>query len=346
MKRDFLVFLVLLVLATGSSAWCSCSQDTVDHGICDTMYVEPWPGDSLGAPQVGSGPYLVRVPIYVTHDVPADIDSIAGFAFPLCYTKATNTAKYCSLSTYWNTSTFTGGSSARSIFRHIVSGTDTLHNWMMDLAQQDPPVQWAFITLYVKTDIVNADSNYFRLLLASSVEPLMGIVNKRLLATMTFRVEDTMHVCIDTCFWPPQTSLLWSLVGGEKTYVPRLGNQKYSSYKVCSKFPVVTSDVREIQGSDEVRPSGFSLSQNYPNPFNPTTNFQFTLAKSAQVRIDIFNIVGQKVKTLVDEEMKAGVYKADWDGKDEKGTPVSSGIYFYRMRAGDFSNMKKMVLLK
>ncbi len=106
------------------------------------------------------------------------------------------------------------------------------------------------------------------------------------------------------------------------------------------------SDVREIQGSDEVRPSQFSLSQNYPNPFNPFTNFQFTLSKSGQVKIEIFNVVGQKVKTLLDRDMRPGVYVADWDGKDEKGNPVSSGIYFYRMHAGDFSDMKKMVLLK
>jgi hypothetical protein len=106
------------------------------------------------------------------------------------------------------------------------------------------------------------------------------------------------------------------------------------------------NDVREIHGSDEARPSQFSLSQNYPNPFNPITNFQFTLPKSVHVKIEIFNIVGQKVKTLMDQDMKPGVYQADWDGKDESGNPVSTGVYFYKVQAGDFSDMKKMVLLK
>jgi flagellar hook assembly protein FlgD len=103
--------------------------------------------------------------------------------------------------------------------------------------------------------------------------------------------------------------------------------------------------VKEIEG-DHIKPSDFSLSQNYPNPFNPVTNFQFTLPKSSHVKIEIFNIVGQKVATLVDGDMKPGLYTADWNGRDESGRTVSSGIYFYRMQAGDFSDMKKMVLVK
>jgi flagellar hook assembly protein FlgD len=64
------------------------------------------------------------------------------------------------------------------------------------------------------------------------------------------------------------------------------------------------------------------------------------------VKIDIFNILGQKVKTLTDEAMKAGSYVVDWDGTDERGIEVSSGVYFYRMWADEFSDIKKMVLLK
>ncbi|MFH1335176.1 MAG: T9SS type A sorting domain-containing protein, partial [Candidatus Zixiibacteriota bacterium] len=100
------------------------------------------------------------------------------------------------------------------------------------------------------------------------------------------------------------------------------------------------------EGINDTKPTTFSLSQNYPNPFNPVTNFQFTVPKSSHVNIEIFNIVGQKVATVVDGDMKAGVYTADWNGRDENGKTVSSGIYFYRMQADDFSNMKKMVLVK
>jgi hypothetical protein len=160
--------------------------------------------------------------------------------------------------------------------------------------------------------------------------------------TMTFKLEDRMTICIDTCWWSPASNLRF-VTAGTDSKIPRSGTGT-SSFEVC--FGSGGNEVREIGTSEEGGPSEFSLSQNYPNPFNPTTNFHFTLAKSAYVRIDIFNIVGQKVRTLVDDDMKAGVYLADWDGKDDNGSFVSSGIYFYRMQAGDFSDMKKMLLVK
>jgi len=97
---------------------------------------------------------------------------------------------------------------------------------------------------------------------------------------------------------------------------------------------------------DENTPYTFSLSQNYPNPFNPTTNIEFELPRSGPVIIEIFNILGQKVRILVDDHMKAGHKLVDWDGKDKNGNDVSSGIYFYRLQAGNFSQARKMVLIK
>ena len=105
------------------------------------------------------------------------------------------------------------------------------------------------------------------------------------------------------------------------------------------------TDVREID-EGEAPPSNFVLFQNYPNPFNPTTNIEFLLPKSGHVKIEIYNIRGQKVKTLVDQYLKAGRKLVDWDGKDDNGNDVSSGIYFYRLQARDFCQTKKMVLLR
>ncbi len=90
----------------------------------------------------------------------------------------------------------------------------------------------------------------------------------------------------------------------------------------------------------------FSLDQNYPNPFNPTTKIEFVLSKSGQVRIDIFNILGEKVKTLMDQHLKAGRQLVEWDGKDESGEEVASGVYFYRLQTKDFTQTKKMVLMR
>jgi len=93
-------------------------------------------------------------------------------------------------------------------------------------------------------------------------------------------------------------------------------------------------------------PREFDLRQNYPNPFNPTTVIEYALSKASQVKIQVFNILGQKVRNLVDEKQDAGYKTISWDGKDDNGKEVSSGIYFYRIVAGNFVKYKKMTLLK
>jgi immune inhibitor A len=101
------------------------------------------------------------------------------------------------------------------------------------------------------------------------------------------------------------------------------------------------------------RPKAFELHQNYPNPFNPLTTIRYTVNSSQstvrgplRTTLKIFNVRGQLVRTLVDEEKAKGVYSVVWDGKDEGGGEVSSGVYFYQLNVGDESEAKKMVLLK
>jgi hypothetical protein len=93
-------------------------------------------------------------------------------------------------------------------------------------------------------------------------------------------------------------------------------------------------------------PEGFELLQNYPNPFNPQTEIAYTLPEGSNVKLEIYNVLGQKVKVLVDEYQSAGTKKVVWDGKNENGERVSSGIYFYRLDAGSYVQTKKMSLLK
>jgi flagellar hook assembly protein FlgD len=93
-------------------------------------------------------------------------------------------------------------------------------------------------------------------------------------------------------------------------------------------------------------PTSFGLSQNYPNPFNPETNIDFALPKASNVELTIFNVLGQKVVTLINEKMDAGTYRETWRGTSESGTQVASGIYFYRLTAGDYVTTKKMMMLK
>ncbi len=93
-------------------------------------------------------------------------------------------------------------------------------------------------------------------------------------------------------------------------------------------------------------PFDFTLSQNYPNPFNPTTTIEYGLPVSTEVMIAIFNVLGQEVAVLVDGEKEAGYHTVTWDSRDAYGSQVSSGVYFYRIQAGEFVETKKMLLLK
>jgi hypothetical protein len=104
-------------------------------------------------------------------------------------------------------------------------------------------------------------------------------------------------------------------------------------------------DVKDETGGRE-KPSEFALSQNYPNPFNPATKIEFTISKSGYVSLRIYDILGRKVRTLVSEHLSSGYKSVLWDGKNAVGKDVASGIYFYQLRIGDFSEAKKMLLLK
>lgn len=107
-----------------------------------------------------------------------------------------------------------------------------------------------------------------------------------------------------------------------------------------------TAKVMVRQTQSEILPSKIDLVGNYPNPFNPTTTIQYALPKGSKVELKIYNILGQVVRKLVDEEKPAGFHQTIWDGRDETGRPVSTGIYLYQIRAGDFVQTKKMQLVK
>ena len=98
----------------------------------------------------------------------------------------------------------------------------------------------------------------------------------------------------------------------------------------------------------EVRavPAQFALHQNFPNPFNPETTITYDLAEGSDVRLEIYNVMGQLVHTLVAGEQAAGRYQARWDGADAFGRQVASGIYFYRVQTDGFSAVRKLMMLK
>ena len=102
-------------------------------------------------------------------------------------------------------------------------------------------------------------------------------------------------------------------------------------------YSYIPSGVEHFEG--EV--STYSLSNNYPNPFNPSTKIRFTIPERSIVSLKIFNLLGSEVETLVNEEQPAGTYEATFDASG-----LASGIYFYKLQAGSFSETKKMILLR
>jgi len=104
------------------------------------------------------------------------------------------------------------------------------------------------------------------------------------------------------------------------------------------------TNVLEVEGAS--RPLGYRLSQNHPNPFNPETTIRYQLAETGVVRLSLYNVSGQLIRTLVDGAYPAGTYTATWDGTDDAGQAVASGVYLCRMVAGDYRAVRKMVLVR
>ena len=96
----------------------------------------------------------------------------------------------------------------------------------------------------------------------------------------------------------------------------------------------------------QTRPEAFALANNYPNPFNPETTIKYALPDPVDVRLEIYNMLGQQVRTLVAEPQNAGRYTVKWNATNESGHSLSTGIYFYRLVAGEFHKVEKMLLLK
>jgi flagellar hook assembly protein FlgD len=118
-------------------------------------------------------------------------------------------------------------------------------------------------------------------------------------------------------------------------FTDRIGN----NWTFNLKLKTVAGNESDIRNID-------MLYSNYPNPFNPVTSIKFSLAEGKQTTLKIFNSLGQHVRTLVNGHRNAGSYIVQWDGTNDAGEKVSSGVYFYRLAAGGFLETKKMILME
>ena len=146
----------------------------------------------------------------------------------------------------------------------------------------------------------------------------------------------------------PANNFGWIIRGDEETSQ----SVKGFSTKEGSTPPMLTvtfTPPTSVEDRDNAIPSQFSLKQNYPNPFNPSTVINYTIPQSlnaSQITVEIFNLLGQRVKTLVDAKQVAGEHSIQWDGKNEAGNLVTSGIYLYRLKAESFVEMRKMTFIR
>ena len=126
----------------------------------------------------------------------------------------------------------------------------------------------------------------------------------------------------------------WDIVTGGHAY----GGSLFVDYTLGSAVP--------DEDSLLLRPTDFILDQNYPNPFNLKTNITYSLPTASKIKVIIYDLLGKRVRTLIDEYQTPGYKSFDWDATDDKGNVVSSGIYLYRIHAGEFTDTKKMILMK
>jgi hypothetical protein len=146
-----------------------------------------------------------------------------------------------------------------------------------------------------------------------------------------------------------QTFTITGLVPAQLYYI---AVKTIDDYNNISELSIVDSAnakfgfIQDIDNNENSIPDVFSLEQNYPNPFNPSTIIKFSLPEPSNVKLDIYNSIGQKVITLIDKYMQPGFYLQQWNGEDVFGEPLASGIYFYIIQANQFVNTKKMILVK
>jgi hypothetical protein len=190
-------------------------------------------------------------------------------------------------------------------------------------------------------DTLMLNEGYFRIIGFSDLggpinPPLLTQGERTHILSLRFIIDPTTPsqlVVLDTTYDPRNGSLGFCLADGLTEFVPA--------------FQPGFISIGEV-GVEEALdlPVSFNLSRNYPNPFNPSTNIDFALPSAQHVTLDVYNVLGQHIRTLIRGDLEAGQYSSTWNGRDKSGTSVPSGIYFYKLTAGSFSETQKMLMLK
>ncbi len=175
-----------------------------------------------------------------------------------------------------------------------------------------------------------------------------GFTNSELLTIMSDTANDIRDTITGDLMFMTSTNK-FSLTSNESfdvAYAYVCGNtlnELYDNAVIAKQKYDITTDLNDNTLS---LPKQFELFQNYPNPFNPTTKIQFNLAATSEIKLEVYNVLGQKVKTIADTKLSAGVHEYQWDATDDANQSVASGIYFYRLSNDEQFKTHKMTLLK
>ncbi|HEX2868280.1 MAG TPA: T9SS type A sorting domain-containing protein, partial [Ignavibacteriales bacterium] len=152
----------------------------------------------------------------------------------------------------------------------------------------------------------------------------------------------------DTAFDWTQYSIDYPVPDDPKVKALSVRIHVYSRFRGTVYFDDLTVQTTTATGvyRTNMAVKSFSLEQNYPNPFNPTTTIRYAIPERSMVTLRIYDMLGREVKTLISAEQNPGVYNAVWNGENNYGAKVASGIYIYRVEAGKYVQVKKMMLLK
>ncbi len=162
------------------------------------------------------------------------------------------------------------------------------------------------------------------------------------LVVVTQLADTGKVICIDSATnYPPTNTWKWAgyLPPGQPSSFPI-----WAGIKCWVLKNPAASGVDDITG--DALPTEFELYQNYPNPFNPTTKIQFDVPRKSHVKVTVYNVLGQEVNRLVDEDKVAGKYSVQWNSDTQSGAKVSSGMYFYKLETDGYVSTKKMLLVK
>ena len=138
--------------------------------------------------------------------------------------------------------------------------------------------------------------------------------------------------------------------GLDEKYIPAVAVDPFHTEVIYAgtgsgvyRMEQIVSSVKEEEAE---LPQAFVLKQNYPNPFNPSTTIEYALPQASDVTLVIYNLLGAKVRTLVQASQPAGIFSAVWDGLNEDAESVAGGIYFYKLKADSFEDMRRLVLIR